>query len=461
MERNHKHPVRWYHGLITLLLLAATMLYVVIGYGGGPLLPLIVGCAAASAVSAALGYRWNEILEFMIGGIVPALEAILILLLIGGLIGVWILSGTVPALIYYGLCIISARWFFAASALLCAVVSFALGAWGTVGTVGIALLGVGTALGLPLPMVAGSVVSGAYFGDALSPLSDATNLTSAVAGRDVLSIMKNRVVPVVSAFVLGLALFLLLGCVSAAPDGAAVAASTAPLKTALREYYRITPLCVLPLIVLMAAVLLRIPAIPSILLGICAGAVLAAFGQRADVGTLITAITDGTVSETGIPLIDSLFSAGGIRSMLQTISIILAAMAFGGVAQRSGQIRALILPLAKRMKGPGALNGAAALLCVLSNLLLPDQYLGISVPGQMLLEEYERRGCDRLHLSTALTAAVLTSPLVPWNTCGLYCMSLLGVSAGAYLPFAFFNLAGLLAVVLFGFLRAERKHGAA
>ncbi len=460
MERNHKHPVRWYHGLITLLLLAGTMLYVAIGHGGGPLLPLIVGCVAASAVSAAVGYRWSEILEFMIGGIVPALEAILILLLIGGLIGVWILSGTVPSLIYYGLCALNARWFFAASALLCAIVSFALGAWGTVGTVGTALLGVGTALGLPLPMVAGSVVSGAYFGDALSPLSDATNLTAAVTGRDVLSIVKKRVVPIVSAFALGLLLFLLLGCVNAPSDSAVVTASTAPLKAALREFYCITPLCILPLAVLVGAVLLRIPAIPSILLGICAGAILALFGQHADVGALMSAITDGTVSETGVPLIDSLFSAGGIRSMLQTVSIILAAMAFGGVLQKSGQVRALILPLAERLKGPGALNGAAALLCVLSNLLLPDQYLGISVPGQMLLEEYKKRGYDRLNLSTALTAAALTSPLIPWNTCGLYCAALLGVRGGAYLPFAFFNLAGLLAVVLFGFLRAGRKTGA-
>ena len=459
MNRETGPKARWYHGLITLLLLIGVMLWITVGLGGTPLLPLIAGCAVASAVCAVIGFRWEEILGFMIDGIVPSLEAVLILMLIGGLSGVWILSGTVPALIYYGLCILNARWFFVVSALICAVVSFALGAWGTVGTVGIALVGVGTALGLPLPIVAGSVVSGAYFGDALSPLSDATNFTAAVSGLKVTSVVKDRVVPVLCSFALGLAVFFLFGLLHSAPapESGRIAGMVEPLKAALAQAYHISPLCVLPLAVLVAGIVLKIPAIPSILLGIISGALIALFGQHAGGGALIAALSSGNVSRTGTALIDSLLTAGGISPMMDTIAVVIAATAFGGLMQKSGLIRALVSPLLGRLKGFGLLNGTAALSCLLVNIALPDQYLGICVPGQLFAEEYDKRGCGRTLLSTALTAAALTSPLVPWNTCGLFCASMLGVSAAEYLPYASFNLIGLAAVVLLGFLRAGRR----
>lgn len=430
----------------------AAIFFIVVRLGGTPLVPLMIGCIAAAVVAAAVGFRWEEILRFMLEGIYSSVEAILILLLIGCLVGVWIAAGTVPSLIYYGLCILNAKYFLAASALICAVVSFALGAWGTVGTVGIALVGIGTALQIPLPMVAGSIVSGAYFGDAVSPLSDTTNLTSAVVEADVFSVVKKRLVPILTSFGLALAAYLALGLFKGSGDGAEVAAAVEPLKDVLCTGYRISPLCLIPLGVILICIFAKLPAIPSVLAGVVSGVLTAVFLQHTPAALLLSVITDGNISTTGSELADLLFTAGGISSMMNTVSIVLVAMAFGGLMKNSGQMQALIAPLAKKLRSFRSLHCTTALSCLLMNVFLPDQYLAISVPGQMFMQEYDDRGYDRSLFGTGLVGAALTSPLVPWNTCGLYCLSLLGVSAREYLPYAFFNLLGFFILLLYGFL---------
>lgn len=434
------------------------MIYCVVVCGSSPQIPLIIGCAVASVVAALIGYTWDEILSFMVDGIAQSLEAIIILLLVGCMVGVWIASGTVPSMIYYGLSILNARYFLVASTLICGFVSFAIGAWGTIGTVGLALVGIGAALGLPLPLVAGSVVSGSYFGDAVSPLSDATNFSSAVVGCDVFSTLKARLLPVSVSFVLSCVIYLIVGLSFGGGNAGQVAGTVEPLMAGLQKMFLISPLCLLPMVIVIVCIILKVPAIPTMLLGVISGVLFAVIGQQCNPGDLIAVCSEGFTCESGIELIDTLLTAGGISAMMNTISIVIIAMAFGGLMQRTGQMRALVAPLVSRLHSFFALNATSVLSCVLMNILLPDQYLGISVPGQMMQEEYESRGFSRPMLGMGLAGGAVSSPLVPWNTCGLYCLSILGVGAAEYLPFAFFNLLTIAVLIVYGLVCMKKTH---
>ena len=447
-----KKETKFIHALVSVLFLVGAMIYVVVLNGGSPQVSLIIGCAVSAVVAVFLGYSWDDILEYITDGISQSLEAILILLLIGSLVGSWIASGTVPAMVYYGLSLLNARYFLAASALICGIVSFAIGAWGTVGTVGIALMGIGTALNVPPALVAGSIISGSYFGDSMSPLSDATNLTAAVVGTDVFSVVKKRIIPVMSAFAAALVVYLIIGQKYAASSGSQVADAVEPLRQNLGSTFNISILAVIPMIVVVGCILLKIPAIPSMLIGVLSGVITAVFLQHAQLGDLVAVCTDGYVSDTGIELMDTLLTAGGMSSMMNTISIIIIAMAFGGIMQKTGQMRALVNPIVSLIKHFSGMNVLTVISCVLMNILLPDQYLGISVPGQMLEEEYDERGYSRVALASGLVGGAVSSPLIPWNTCGLYCLALLGISSMQYAKFAFFNLLTALFIIIYGLL---------
>lgn len=431
------------------------MIYAVVLHNGAPQIPLIIGCTAAGLMAVFIGYKWDQIVGFMIKGISQSIEALLILLLIGILVGVWIASGTVPAMVYYGLGILSAKFFLAAAILICGIVSFAIGAWGTLGTVGIALMGIGLALGLPAPLVAGCIISGSYFGDAVSPLSDATNLCAAVVGRDVFKVVKIRIVPVIIAFCLAVIAYLIVGMVVSS-EGGDVANAVEPLRQSLADVYAISPWCLLPMAIIIACILAKIPAIPSMLVGILAGVIIAMVAQGTPLADLVLIGVSGYVSETGIETVDTLLTAGGLSSMMNTISIIFIAMAFGGIMQRSGQMQALVAPMVNRIKRFGTMNTFTVFCCVLMNIVLPDQYLGMSVPGQMLQQEYDERGYAREMLSTGMVGGAVSSALVPWNTCGIYCLTVLGISAMEYATCAYFNLICIVVVILWGFIASRR-----
>lgn len=448
-------PVRFIYPVISLVILIVAMVYTVVFHDGGPQIPLVVGCVAAGAVAMIIGYRWNQIIEFMIKGVSQSIEALLILLLIGILVGVWIASGTVPSMVYYGLGILSAKFFLPAAVLICGIVSFAIGAWGTLGTVGIALMGIGVALGLPAPMVAGCIISGSYFGDAVSPLSDATNLCAAVVGRDVFAVVKIRIVPVLLSFGLAVVLYLVVGMVLSS-EGGDVSASVEPLRQDLASVYNITPWCLIPMAVIIICILAKVPAIPSMIAGIITGIIVAMLAQGAALADLLMIGVDGNVSETDVELLDTLLTAGGTASMMNTISIIFIAMAFGGIMQRSGQMQALVAPIVNRIKAFSVMNGFTVICCVLMNIVLPDQYLGMSVPGQMLQEEYDKRGYSRVMLSTGMVGGAVSSALIPWNTCGIYCLTVLGISALQYATCAYFNLVCIAMIIIWGFFAARK-----
>lgn len=445
-----KKEVKFYHGLISLASTAVLIFIGVVVCGAEPQIPLIFSCTIASLLSLYLGFSWEEILHGMLSGIEQALEAVIILLLIGVLVGTWIASGTVPTLIYYGLKIITPKFFLITAAFTCGIVSFAIGAWGTVGTVGLAFMSIGVALGVPSPIVAGSIISGSYLGEIISPLSDATNLTAAVVGCEIFDLMKRAMPIALAGFAVTEVFYFVSGLRYGGGDASGVAGNIAPLLAGLDTSFRISPVSLIPILVMVVCIVIKFPAIPAVMAGVVSGLIVAVAAQGMPFGDIFTIGFSGYVGHTGVALLDELLTAGGIESMMHANSIVIIAMAYGELMQKTGQIEALVSPLVSHVKSRGGLTALTAVSCVCMNVILPDQYLGISVPGQMYAEEYDRRGMSRVDLSRALLCGgAITSPLVPWNTCGIYCSGILGVATMSYLPYAFLGLfLPLLLIVL-------------
>lgn len=448
---------RFHHALISVISMAAIVLVTVVGFGGEPQVALVFGCTVAGIVAAVCGFSWDEILQGLVKGIVPSLEAVLILLLIGMLIGVWIAAGTVPALIYYGLLIINARFFLVAAFVICTIVSFPIGSWGAVGTVGLAFMGIGLSLGLPAPLVAGAIISGSYFGGNVSPLSDSDNLVAAIVNRSVFDVVRAVTPASLISFAIAAILYTVIGLQMGNADSADVAAGIQPLLAGLSDTFAITPIALAPLVIMIACIALKVPAIPSMIIGIIIGMAVAVPLQGESLKALMSISFAGYESATGFEVLDSLLTAGGLSSMMNTISIIVIAMAYGGLMQGTGQMQALIAPLVTHIKRKGSLRCLTVVTCVFMNAVLPDQYLGISVPGQMYAEEFDKRGVSRDDLGTCLLAgAGATSPLIPWNTCGIYCSGLLGIGALSYLTSSFFCLLWPVVTIVMGYLSLKR-----
>ena len=446
---------RFRQAFISIASMVALIFTCVVGFGSEPQVPLVFGTLVAGLVASWIGYSWDEMLEGMVDGIVPSLEAILILLLIGMLVGVWIAAGTVPTMIYYGLQLISGKYFLATCALICTCVSFAIGSWGTLGTMGLAFMGIGLALNIPAPMVAGCIVTGAYCGEIISPLSDATNLTAAVVGESVFDIMRRTIKLALVSLLVAEAGYVTLGLRYGASDPSAVSAGIAPILDGLQSSFSISPICLVPMVVMVVCILVKLPAIPAMLLGVISGMLVAWGVQGAGLTLVIDSCFEGYVSATGSELLDTLLTAGGMMSMTNAVTIILIAMAFGGLMERTGQMRALVGPVMKHIKSSGAMTAITVASCIGMNIVLPDQFLGISVPGQMFGEEYDRRGMSRVDLGrTLLAGGAVTSPLVPWNTCGIYCSSILGIGAMSYAPFAILCITLPVLMVVYGFVRS-------
>lgn len=383
-----------------------------------------------------------------------SLQANIILLLVGSLIGTWILSGVVPAMIYYGVKLINPQAFLAVACVICSIVSLATGSsWSTAGTVGIALIGIGTTLGIPTPMVAGAIVSGAYFGDKMSPLSDTTNLAPAMAGTDLFSHVRHMVYTTTPAMLLAVIGYSILGYFY---GGGTI--STNEIDVILRaidQNFHISPfLFILPIFVFWL-VAKRMPAIPALFIGTLLGGVFAMIFQQdlisklsggdfsfISIYKLLTAtMFDGFKIESGHELIDKLFSRGGMSSMLTTIWLILMAMVFGGMMEVTGMLATIAENIMKAVKGVTSLVAATVGSAIFLNITTSDQYISIVVTGRMFKDAYKKFNLHPKNLSRAVEdGATVTSVLVPWNTCGAYFSGILGVATLSYAPFAFFNL---------------------
>lgn len=438
--------------IIPVLVIVACLSAAIIIFGADPHIPILIGAAVGTLIAVfGLGYKWEEIEKGIIDSIGSVMQAIIILAIIGMLIGSWIAGGIVPTLIYYGLQILSPTFFLVTALFLCSIVSLATGSsWTTAGTVGVALIGIATGLGVSVPLAAGCIVSGAYFGDKMSPLSDTTNLAPAMAGSTLFDHIKHMMYTTGLSYGITAILFIILGLQY---RGAELdAAEIQGILDAIKSIYVVNPLFLLVPVITIGAVALKVPAIPGLIMGVVLGALCMLF-QGGDLGAILDVIQNGTVAESGHVMVDELLSGGGMQSMMWTISLIMCALTFGGVLESTGMMACIAGKMLDKAKSTGSLVLVTVLSCLFVNILCADQYLGIALPGKMFKEAYRERGLAPRNLSRALEdSGTVTSALVPWNTCGATMSAFLGVSTFAYAPFAFFNYLSPIVSVLYGFL---------
>ena len=426
--------------LFTFASLTIIMFISIIKYEESPHIPMLIGVLIASLVALKIGYTWKFIENSMIKGISQAMQSIIILAIIGVLIGVWILAGVVPTMIYYGLMILKPSIFLVATVLITSITSLATGtSWGTAGTMGIALMGIASGLGIPAPVTAGAVLSGAYFGDKMSPLSDTTNLAPAMAGTDVFTHIKSMAKPTLIAYGLTLVIF---GFLSAKYRGASADLSNVNIiAKGLKETFTISPVLLLAPLVVIISIAKKLPAVPGIALGIIIAAILGPIYQGINFGDILSAGLNGYVSNTGLEAVDQLLTTGGLNNMMSSISLTIIAMMFGGIAEETGILEAIVKKFLHRVQSVVGLVISTILTCVFTNASMPEQYISIVVPGRMFKNEYKERNLDPTLLSSTLeSGGTVTSAMIPWNTCGTYMSTVLGVSTVHYLPFLFFNL---------------------
>lgn len=426
--------------LFTFASLTIIMFISIIKYEESPHIPMLIGVLIASLVALKIGYTWKFIENSMIKGISQAMQSIIILAIIGVLIGIWILAGVVPTMIYYGLMILKPSIFLLATVLITSITSLATGtSWGTAGTMGIALMGIASGLGIPAPVTAGAVLSGAYFGDKMSPLSDTTNLAPAMAGTDVFTHIKSMLKPTLIAYGLTLLIF---GFLSLKYRGASADLSNVDLiANGLKETFTISPVLLLAPLVVIISIAKKLPAVPGIALGIIIAAILGPIYQGINFGDILSAGLNGYVSNTGLEAVDKLLTTGGLNNMMSSISLTIIAMMFGGIAEETGILEAIVKKFLHRVQSVVGLVISTILTCVFTNASMPEQYISIVVPGRMFKNEYKERNLDPTLLSSTLeSGGTVTSAMIPWNTCGTYMSTVLGVSTVHYLPFLVFNL---------------------
>ena len=448
-KREKRDPYLW-EALISILGLIVFISLAILLYETDPQVPILLGVLVAALIGMRAGFSWKEIETGMLNGITNALQAIVILLIIGILIGVWILSGVVPTLLYYGLQILNPKIFLPATLIICSITSLATGSsWGTSGTIGIALIGIGDGLGFPLPVVAGAVLSGAYFGDKMSPLSDTTNMAPAMVGTDLYTHIKHMTYTTGVSY----GLTLVIECVLSFfyGGGKANLESINQILAGIDAQFSVNPLLLLPPVIIMALAFRKIPAVPGITIGILAAGILGVLFQGNNFGNLLSAAYGGYVSNSGVEVVDNLLTKGGLESMMYTVSLIICAMMFGGIMEKTNQLRVVVGVILKRAQTTGSLITATILTAIGSNLILCDQYMSIVMTGKMYAQSYADKGLHPKNLSRAIEdSATVTANLVPWNSGGAYQAATLGVPTIAYLPFNFFCWITPIVSMLYG-----------
>ncbi|MFO7865956.1 MAG: Na+/H+ antiporter NhaC [Candidatus Aminicenantes bacterium] len=437
--------------LIPVVFLVAALFVTIVILEQPPHIPLILAAGVAAALAVYLKYSWKYIQEGMVHGITLAMGAILILMVVGIMIGTWISGGIVPAMIYYGLQALSPGIFLGATMIICSIISLGTGSsWSTAGTVGVALIGVGQGLGVPVAMVAGAIISGAYFGDKMSPLSDTTNLAPAVAGTDLFSHIRHMLYTAVPAYIIALIVFGFLG--ARFSGGVLESQNIDIMLSTINTEFFIHPVLLLPPVLVIVMVVLKVPPLPALLGGAGIGGIFAMIFQSRSLGAVIESAQIGYVSKSGVIMVDDLLTRGGLMSMMETVALIICALSFGGIMERTGLLKVLAAALLKRVRRTGSLVATTIFSCMGMNIIAADQYIAIVVPGRMFKSAYDAKKLHPKNLSRALeSSGTMTSPLIPWNSCGAFMWATLGVNPLIYLPYAFFNLFVPVISLFFGY----------
>ncbi|KAB7707249.1 Na+/H+ antiporter NhaC [Bacillus aerolatus] len=435
-----------------MIVMVGIMAVTIIKFEGSPHVPLLVGAAAAAFIAWKLGYKWEVIEEGAYNGIRLALPAILIIIMVGLTIGAWIGGGIVATMIYYGLKIITPSLFLVSISVICAIVSLAIGSsWSTMGTIGVAGMGIGISMGIPAPMVAGAIISGSYFGDKMSPLSDTTNLAAGITGTELFDHIKHMFYTTIPGMGLALIVYFFLG--RKFSSSAVDAEKINGVMEVLQDSFVISPWLLLVPVAVVVLVVKKVTAVPALAAGIFLGWACHAFVQGAPLAEAVNTLHDGFVIETGNQMVDDLFNRGGIDSMMYTVSLAIIAMTFGGVMERTGMLKAIVHQILKVARSAGSLITATITSAFLTNATASEQYVSILLPGRMYVKAYRDKKLHSKNLSRALEdGGTITSALVPWNTCGVFILATLAVHPFAYAPYAVMNYAVPLLAILMAFL---------
>jgi len=483
MSHTESRTPNLFQAIIPIAVLITLLVLNVVHFGdhtldGANQFALILASAVAGIVAISLGVKWTHIRDSMVKSIGSAMPSILILLMIGALAGTWLLSGVVPTLIYYGLKVFHPKIFLFATVIIAGMVSLATGSsWSTVATIGIALIGVGQALGISQGLIAGAVISGAYFGDKMSPLSDTTNLAPAMAGTDLFTHIRYMTITTVPAMSVTLIIFLIIGFTykfDANPGDIEI------VLEAIESKFRITPWLMLVPAFLIYIIIKKIPPLPALLAGSLMGGVFAIIFQphlirevaqvldpstttlfKASYLSVMQSIFGDIAIITQNDMVNELLSSTGMRGMLNTIWLILAAMVFGGTMESAGLLVKITSSVIRWAQSTGSLVTTTIATSIFFNITASDQYIAIVVPGRMFSDIYKKRGLKPEVLSRTLEdGGTITSVLVPWNTCGATQSRVLGVPTMEYVPYAFFNFLSPLFSILFAYLNYRiRRYG--
>lgn len=454
--------------LIPIIFLVVLLAYnVIVVYGDNALsgsnqLILLLAAGVAAVVGITEGISWKVMRDGITKSIASTVPSLILLLFIGALAGTWLVSGIIPAMIYYGLDLLNPSIFLVASCIICAIVSLATGSsWSTIATVGIALLGIGKALGISEAIIGGAVISGAYFGDKISPMSDTTNLAPAMAGTDLFTHIRYMLYTTIPSITITLLIFLFIGLRHSSNVAIEDAAS---IQAELDSIFNVNGWLFLVPIAVIIMIVRKVPAIPALVAGVLLAALFAVIFQPGlihDLGNGLTGVEayytvliDAMTVDTSIPAQDpmlaDLLSAGGMSGMLNTVWLIVCAMTFGGVMESVGFLSTLSAALIKRAKSTTALVSTTVGTCLTLNVTASDQYLAIVVPGRMYADVFKKRGLAPQVLSRTLEdSGTVTSVLIPWNTCGATQAAILGVATLSYAPFTFFCIISPLMTIAF------------
>lgn len=412
---------------------------------------LLMAAAAVTAIMACrLGYTYKELEDGVVASISKGMPAILILIMVGTLVGTWMAAGTIPMLIYYGLQIISPRYFLLTACLVCSIVSVLTGtSYGTVGTVGIVFMGIAQSLGIPLAQAGGAIVAGAYFGDKVSPFSDTTNLAPLAAGSNLYDHIKHMMWTTVPAFAIGLIIYFFLG------DTAATqleSTQVVQVMQTMQTHFKFSLLLLTPPAIILYCIFTNKPVVPGMFLSALSAVVIAIFYQNMSTTDTLLAVVSGYVSHTGVSHVDKLLSKGGMMSMMQVTLISFCAFAFAGISGKAGMLDVLLGHLLKFAKTTGRLIAMVVVSVVSTAFLTGASYLAILIPGELFAPAFKRMNLAAKNLSRTLEdCGTVVVPLLPWSMAAIYMSGVLGVSTLEYWKFAFMNYLGIVFALICGF----------
>ena len=454
-------------GFLIFLLVASVNFFGSDASYGPNQIALILAAVVAALVGLRLGFTWKQMQEAMVKGVSLAMGAIFILLVVGSLIGTWIMGGIVPTMMYYGLQILNPTIFYTACCIICAIVAVVSGSsWTTVSTIGIALVGIAAAFDLHLGIAAGAIISGAYFGDKLSPLSDTTNMAPAMVGTELFVHIRHMLWTTVPSITIALILFTVIGFVQ--QPSATEASGLSEILLALDSSYHLGVHLLIPVVIVLVLIYKKMPAFPALLIGALMGGITAMIFQQEVVTTFVNepdmprilvlfkgfwmVMFGEFTADTGNEALNDLLTRGGMVSMLDTIWLVVSAMMFGAAMEKTGMLATITKVILGAARSTGSLILATLGTALGLNIIAGDQYISIVVPGRMYRAEFEKRGLHPKNLSRALEdSGTLTSALIPWNTCGAFMAATLGVPTLYYLPFAFFNYTNPVISAIYGF----------